>query len=141
MATVHSTVRSFLDRYVAAVRASDADALIALYADDMHVFDMLEPFERHGLDAGRAMIERWLGDNGATQQCEIEDLHVLESGDLAAARAAVRYGETLEDGTHHSVVTRATWTLQRIGGDWKIVTEHTSVPLSEKDMQPIFEGR
>lgn len=141
MATVQSTVQSVIDRYVAAVKASNADALISLYAADAHIFDMMEPFERHGLDAARTMIERWLGHEGATQQCEFEDLHMTESGDLASVRAAVRYGETLSDGTHHGVVTRATWTLQRIGDDWKIVTEHTSVPLSEKDMQPMYDAR
>ncbi len=141
MATTQSTVLAFLDRYAAAVKASDAEALTALYAEDAHIYDMMAPFERHGVEAGRAMIEAWLGDGSARQKCEIEDVHVLQSGDLAAVRATVRYGETLPDGTHHGVVTRATWTLQKVNDDWKIVTEHTSVPLSETDMQPVFDAR
>lgn len=134
-------VQDLFDRYVAAVKASDAGELLALYADDVHVFDLMEPFERHGRESGREMMESWLGDASATQDCAIEDLHVIESGDLAAARAAVRYGVTMGDGTHHTMWNRATWTLQRIDGAWKIVTEHTSVPLGEDDMQPRFEAR
>lgn len=129
------------DRYMAAVKASDAEALLALYDDDVHVFDMMEPFERHGRDSGREMMESWLGDKNATQDCTIEDLSVIESGDLAAARAAVRYGVTMADGTRHTMWNRATWTLRRFDGEWKIVTEHTSVPLGEEDMQPRFEAR
>lgn len=134
-------IRDVFDRYAAAVKASDADALMALYADDVHVFDMMEPFERHGRESGREMIQSWLGDTSATQDCDIEDLQVIESGDLAAVRAAVRYGVTMADGTHHTMWNRATWTLRRIDGAWKIVTEHTSVPLGEDDMQPRFEAR
>jgi uncharacterized protein (TIGR02246 family) len=134
-------VKDVFDRYVAAVNASDADALLALYADEVHVFDMMEPFERHGNDASRDLLQAWLGDESVTQECTIEDLHMVESGDLAAARAAVRYGMTMADGTRHSMWNRATWTLQRIDGEWKIVTEHTSVPLGEEDMQPRFEAR
>lgn len=134
-------VKDIFERYATAVKASDADALLTLYADDVHVFDMMEPFERHGVESGREMIEGWLGDESATQDCTIEDLHIVESGDLAAVRAAVRYGVTMADGTHHTMWNRATWTLQRIDGAWKIVTEHTSVPLGEQDMQPRFEAR
>ena len=137
----NTTVKNVIDRYMAAVKASDADDLLALYADDVHVFDMMEPFERHGSESGREMLQAWLGDESATQHCAIEDLHVVESGDLAAARAAVRYGVTMADGTNHTMWNRATWTLQRIDGEWKIVTEHTSVPLGEEDMQPRFEAR
>jgi uncharacterized protein (TIGR02246 family) len=134
-------VKDVFDRYVAAVNASDVDALLALYADDVHVFDMMEPFERHGNDASRELLQAWLGDESVTQECVIEDLHIIENGDLAAARAAVRYGMTMADGTRHSMWNRATWTLQRVNGHWKIVTEHTSVPLGETDMQPRFEAR
>lgn len=134
-------VQDVFTRYVAAVNASDVDALLALYAEDVHVFDMMEPFERHGRDSGREMMEGWLGEANVTQDCAIENLAIIESGDLATARAAVRYGMTMADGTHHSMWNRATWTLQRIDGEWKIVTEHTSVPLGAEDMQPRFEAR
>lgn len=134
-------VEDLFDRYVAAVNASDPEALLALYADDVHIFDMMEPFERHGRDSGREMIQAWLGEEGTTQDCRIEDLHILERDDLATARAAVRYGMTMADGMQHAMWNRATWTLQRIDGTWKIVTEHTSVPLGVDDMQPVFEAR
>jgi uncharacterized protein (TIGR02246 family) len=140
MATTQSTVQSVIDRYVEAVKASDADALLALYADDVHVFDLMLPFERQGIESGREMIEAWLNEGGE-QDCSIEDLHVIEEGDLAVARASIRYGYSGEDGTKHTMWNRATWTFRRIDGDWKIVGEHTSVPLSEPDMQPVFDAR
>ena len=140
MATVQSTVQSVLDRYVAAVEASDVEGLMALYADDVHVFDLIEPFERHGIESGREMITVWLNESGR-QECAIEDLEVLDEADLAVARASVRYGINMDEGTHHIMWNRLTWTLRRIDGDWKIVAEHSSVPLSNPDMQPIFDGR
>lgn len=140
MATTRSTVQSVLDRYVQAVKASDAEALLALYGDDVHVYDLMAPFERHGKDSSRELIEAWL-NGGGEQDCSVEDIVVLEEGDLAVARASIRYGYTGEDGTKHNMWNRATWTFRRIDGEWKIVGEHTSVPLSEPDMQPIFDAR
>jgi uncharacterized protein (TIGR02246 family) len=139
MATVQSSVQSVFDRYTAAVQASDADSLLALYADDVHVYDLMAPFERHGKESGREMIAAWLGNKEEKQSCTIEDLHVDESGDLAVARASVRYEVNMPDGTHHGMWNRATWALRRIEGEWKIVMEHTSVPLGAEDMQPVFE--
>lgn len=141
MATTRTTVQSVFDRYVEAVKASDADALLSLYADDVHVFDLMEPFERHGKESSLVLIEEWLGKDGEQQSCTIEDLHIEEAGDLAVARASVLYEVTMPDGTHHAMWNRGTWALRRIDGEWMIIMEHTSVPLGAEDMQPVFDGR
>lgn len=141
MATVAPTVQSVFDRYVSAVTSSDVDALLSLYADDVHVYDLMEPFERHGKESGREMIESWLGNADEKQDCAIEDLTVEESGDLAVARGSIRYEVTMADGTHHGMWNRGLWALRRIDGNWKIAMEHTSVPLGAEDMQPMYEAR
>ena len=134
-------VKRIFEQYVAAVKASDVNALLALYADDVHMFDMMEPFEQHGREAGREIIEAWFSHESEQAWCAIEDLHVEESVDLAVARAAVCYTLTMADGTKHEMWNRATWALRRIDGEWKIIIEHTSVPLRGEDMQPNFEAR
>jgi ketosteroid isomerase-like protein len=141
LATTQTTPRSVFDRYVDAVRASDVDALLSLYADDVHVFDMMEPFERHGTETGRDMIEAWFGHEKGQPSCVIEDLHIEESGDLALARASVCFVVTMADGVKEQMWTRATWGLRRVEDEWKIMLEHTSVPLSGEDMQPMYDGR
>ena len=141
MPTSVSSVQSVFTRYIEAVKASDADALLSLYADDVHVYDLMEPFERHGKESGREMIAAWLGNKDETQDCTIEDLVTEESGDLAVARGSIRYEVTMADGAHHGMWNRGTWVLRRIAGDWKIITEHTSVPLGAEDMQPVYERR
>jgi uncharacterized protein (TIGR02246 family) len=138
--TQTTTVQSVFDQYVDAVKASNAETLLSLYADDVHVYDLMAPFERHGKESSRELIEAWLNDGGQ-QDCSIEDLEVIEEGDLASARASIRYGYTGEDGTKHTMWNRGTWTLRRIDGEWKIIVEHTSVPLSEPEMQPVFDAR
>lgn len=141
MATLQSPVQPVFDRYVQAVETADAEALLTLYADDVHVFDLMEPFERHGTDAVREMIDAWFAHENGQASCEIENLSVEESGDLAVARAAVRYGMTLADGSRLEMRNRATWALRRIDGAWRIIMEHTSVPLTGQDMQPVFDAR
>jgi len=140
MAMTTSSVQSVLDRYIQTVEASDVEGLLSLYSDDVHIYDMMMPFERRGPESGREMISAWLNESGR-QECAIEDLVVLEEGDLAVARASVRYGINMDEGTHHTMWNRVTWTLRRIDGEWKIVAEHTSVPLSDPEMQPVFDAR
>ncbi len=141
MATTRSTVQSVLDRYVQAVKASDADALLALYSDDVHVYDLMEPFERHGNASQRELMEAWLNEEGVEQDCVIEDVNIMQDGDLAVARASVRYSATKPGDEQEWMWNRAPWALRRETGEWKIIHEHTSVPLSAPDMQPIYDGR
>ena len=50
-----------LDAYVAAVRAKDAEAFLALYADDARNFDLWGVWAYDGKDALRAMVDGWFG--------------------------------------------------------------------------------
>lgn len=139
MATANADIQAVLDRYVQAVRASDAGALMSLYADDVHVYDLMAPFERHGTENQRELMEAWLSSSDTEQDCRIEDLEIMQDGDLAVARASIEYSSKRDDGGTDSMWNRATWAFRRESGEWKIVLEHTSVPLGEEDMQPVFD--
>jgi ketosteroid isomerase-like protein len=65
----------------------------------------------------------------------IEDSSGFEDGDLAAASAAVQYRGS-SDVHEESMWNRITIVLHRIDGAWKIVSEHTSMPIDDETMQP-----
>lgn len=138
MASTQTDIQTVFDRYVAAVKASDAQAMLSLYSDDVHVFDLMGGWEHHGVDAWRQTVEEWLGDQSMEQGCSLADLTIIEEGNLAVVRAMINY-EYTKDGEQDHMWNRGTWALRRIDGDWKIVVEHTSVPLDDKSMQPLFK--
>jgi ketosteroid isomerase-like protein len=118
----------------------DPDALTALYVDDVHIFDAMGAWETQGKDAWRVIVEAWLSEPGLTPGCAFEDLTIFEEGDFAAAHASVEYSHVQNDnGKRTSLWNRGSWVLRRINEDWKIVTEHTSVLINDKTMEPIWE--
>src|SRR4051812_2466506 len=85
-------VRALFDRYTDAVAARDVDAFVALFDDDIHVFDMWGVWSYRGLDAWRRMTEEWFGSLGDEQVAvRFDDVETQVDGDSALALAYVSY--------------------------------------------------
>jgi ketosteroid isomerase-like protein len=57
-------VETALARYAQAVRDKYVDAFAALYAEDVHVFDMWGAWSLHGIEAWRGTADSWFGSLG-----------------------------------------------------------------------------
>lgn len=118
--------------YQAAVHAKDVDALLALYADDVFIFDMWSEWSYRGAAAWRGVVEQWFGSLGSERvEVEMDDVDTILSGDLAVIHATVTYrGLSAAGETLRAMQNRLTCTLKHIGGSWKIVHEHSSAPAN-----------
>lgn len=137
MPTTEAAIRDVIATYADAFQAVDVERIAALYADDVLVFDLMGGFALRGLPAWRAMLESVARDMHEGV-CTVADLEVLASDDLAVASAIVYYGDKSETGLM-GMHNRATFVLRPMDGTWKIVHEHTSVPLDDQ-MQPILSA-
>jgi len=127
----NGSIEQVLERYAAAVRAKDVDGFVALYAPDVHVFDMWGRWSYHGADAWRAMATEWFGSLGSEQAAvEFADVQTVVGDDLALAHAFVTYKGLSADGAElRAMNNRLTWALRRTpDGDWQVVHEHSSSP-------------
>jgi uncharacterized protein (TIGR02246 family) len=124
-------IEHVVEAYTAAVHGKDADAFAALYADDARNFDMWGGFSYEGADAIRAMAEGWFGSVGTDQiRVEFQEVHETVGNDVAVANAFIRFRGVSAGGEElRSMTNRITWGLRRTADGWKIVHEHTSVPL------------
>jgi uncharacterized protein (TIGR02246 family) len=130
MSTDTKSVLALLEAYQAAVHAKNADAFAALYDADVRVFDMWGAWSCEGIAAWRAMAADWFGSLGTDSVVVgVDDARVQVAQDLASVQAFLTFtgvsalGETLR-----AMDNRLTWVLQRRGGTWKVVHEHTSAP-------------
>ena len=64
-------MKEILDAYVAAVRAKDVEAFLALYADDVRTFDLWSVWTYDGKQALRAMVEEWFGSPDTAPQVAV----------------------------------------------------------------------
>ena len=132
-----------LQAYQAAVLARDADAFLALYAPDARVFDTWGVWCYEGVAARRAAIDGWFSSLGDERvQVTFEDVRVDTSpgADLALLSATGRFAAVSPAGAElRSMQNRLSWGLRRQGGGWRILHEHTSVPIGFGDLQGILQ--
>jgi uncharacterized protein (TIGR02246 family) len=121
-----------LEAYGSAVQAKDVDAFVALYDEDVRVFDMWGRWSYDGLDAWRAMASEWFGSLGEESAgVEFQDVQTVVGDGVAAAHAFVTFKGLSADGEElRAMSNRLTWALRTAGdGAWKVVHEHSSAPI------------
>jgi len=133
-------VRQALDAYAAAVYVKDVDAFALIYADDVHVFDSWGQWEYAGLDAWRAMATAWFGSLGDERvQVTFTDVGSAVGDTAAVGHAAVTFTAVSPPGERlRSTTNRMTVGLEKRNGTWKIVHEHTSLPIDMATGKALF---
>ena len=119
-----------LELYRAAVYAKDVDALMALYADDVRVFDMWGTWECVGAQAWRAAVTDWFGSLGSDLVVvEMDDVQSVGAGETVVLSAFLTYrGLSAQGQELRSMNNRLTLVCTQDSGDWKVIHEHSSSP-------------
>ena len=124
-------IKRVLDAYKAAVFAKDVEAFVALYGQDVCVFDMWGKWSYSGVETWRAMVTDWFGSLGDERVAvALDDLQTTVADDLAVAHAFVTYtGLSAEGQELRAMCNRLTWVLTQKDDAWQIVHEHSSAPV------------
>jgi len=131
MSTPDPRLLSICDNYVRAVREKNVAAFLSLYHPTARVFDTWSTWSYEGVPARRQVIEKWFGSLGEERVAVTFDrVQTTVAGDLASLTARAVFAAIAPDGAElRSMQNRLTWVLQPDGDAWKIIHEHTSVPL------------
>ncbi|HEY8912146.1 SgcJ/EcaC family oxidoreductase [Lacisediminihabitans sp.] len=140
MSIEHTPVGRTLAAYAAAVNAKDVDAFAAIYDDDVHIFDSWGRWQYSGIDEWRAMATGWfesLGDE--TVEVGFADLRSVVGDDVAFGHAAVTFtGISATAERERAMTNRLSIGLHKKDGVWKVVHEHTSLPIDMESGSAIF---
>jgi len=133
-------VTQALAAYAAAVHAKDVEAFTALYADDVHVFDSWGQWQYSGIGEWREMAAGWFGSLGDERvEVEFRDVRSSVGEDVAFGHAAVTFAGVSARGERlRSMTNRLTLSLVKREGVWKIVHEHSSLPIDLESGKGIF---
>jgi uncharacterized protein (TIGR02246 family) len=124
-------IERMLEEYAESVRAKDVDRFVALYGDDVRVFDMWGRWSYDGVAAWREMVAEWFGSLGSEQVAvEFQDVQTVVGDDVAVADAFVTYkGLSAEGEELRAMNNRLTWALRKQSdGTWRVFHEHSSSP-------------
>jgi ketosteroid isomerase-like protein len=118
---------------------TNMDKLIGYYADDATVLDIYAP----GIYKGRDQIYAGFAPQMATiasMTQKIAEMNVATNGNFACAIAQIEFDAVLKDGEKISLSVRQLDAFKKIGGEWKIVQQHISLPIDAKTGAAILDG-
>ena len=124
-------IRALEDRFVAAFKAKDVDAIMKLYVPGqaLVVFDVVPPRQYVGAAAYRKDWQTFLGNFDGPITVELTDLDIGADRNLAFSHSIQRVAGTDKQGKKLDLTVRVTDVYQKIRGRWFIVHEHVSVPV------------
>ena len=119
------------DDYQRAVHEKNVSAFLGLYHPAARVFDTWGVWSHEGEPARRKVIEEWFSSLGEERVAVTFDrVQATATGELATLTARVIYAAISPAGVElRRMQNRLTWVLKFEDGAWKIIHEHTSVPI------------
>jgi uncharacterized protein (TIGR02246 family) len=126
----HSDIHRIVDAHAAAVRRGDVDAMLADFAEDVVVFDVVEPLRRAGRDSVRERALEWVTSYEGPVTWENRDVVVVGAADVAFSSMLSHVTGTLKNGTRVDMFFRKTLGFERRDGRWLITHDHGSVPFN-----------
>ena len=141
MNELEKPIMQVLDSYKTAVTTKDVDAFVALYDQDVRVFDIWGEWSYKGVEAWRGMVTDWFGSLGNERVIvDMDGVQTIVEHDIAIVHAFVIYkGVSAEGKELRAMQNRLTWVLKRENSAWKIVHEHTSAPVNIETSKVILQ--
>ena len=134
-------IRALVDTFVKAIRAKDVDRVMSAFAPQVVSFDLGPPL-RHG--GGAAFSRRWQAlfqsIPGAIDY-EVHDLQVAVGNGVAFSHSLNRMAGTTATGGAMDRWLRWTACYRKVGGQWRIVHEHVSVPVDVQHGTAVLNAR
>ena len=141
MSEVDPRIVLVCDGYTRAVHEKNVAAFLGLYHEDPRVFDTWGIWSYENLAERRKVIEEWFSSLGDERvRVTFDRLRTVAVPELAMLSARVVYAAISAKGEElRAMQNRLTWVLKPDRGAWKIIHEHTSVPIGFSDLKGILE--
>lgn len=124
-------IRQLLAQWQKAFEAKDVNGVMAVYApgNSLTAYDIVPPLQYKGADAYRKDYTDFFAQFDGPLHVETRDVHIETGGNLAFAYGLERIsGKLKKSGQPVDMWLRYTSGFKRIGGRWRDVHDHVSVP-------------
>jgi uncharacterized protein (TIGR02246 family) len=136
-------IKALEERFVAAFKAKDLDAIMKAYAPDqtLVVFDVVPPRQYVGPAAYRKDWQAFLDSFAGPITVELSDLDVAADRNLAYSHSIQRVAGTDKQGKKLDLTLRVTDVYKKSRGRWFIIHEHVSVPVDLDTGKPDLSSK
>ena len=132
-------IRAMEDRFAAAFKAKDIDAIMKMYVpgNDLFVFDVGVPRQHVGWDDYKKDWHDFLATFQGPLKFDISDLSITSDGKIAYGHCIQHVTGTGPDGAPIDFTVRVTDVYRKVDGKWLIAQEHVSVPIDFSGPKPV----
>jgi ketosteroid isomerase-like protein len=135
-ATLHlvggeASVRERLETLAQAIRDKDIDAVMAHYAPDVIVYDVMPPLVVQGAPDYRKNFERWFASILGPIDYEMNNVRISMSESHAFCHFVSHIKGSRKNGEKADYWVRVTTCFQKVNGQWFVGHEHVSMPAGE----------
>ena len=125
-------IAELLTRYERAIHDKDAAAVAACYTKDVVAYDLAPPLalESRATVTDPAVLEGWFATWDGPIRSVAKEVHIRAGGDVGYAFALRHLSGRKTSGESVDMWFRATATMAKENGDWKITHVHNSVPFA-----------
>jgi uncharacterized protein (TIGR02246 family) len=136
-------IRALEDRFVAAFKAKDVDAIMKAYAPDrtLVVFDVVPPRQYVGAAAYRKDWQTLFDSFDGPITVELTDLDAVTDRNLAYSYSIQHVAGTDKHGKKLDLTVRVTDVYRKAHGRWQIIHEHVSVPVDLETDKPDLSSK
>jgi ketosteroid isomerase-like protein len=126
-------IKAILEAWADAARRHDVPAILAHHESDMVMFDLPPPLQCKGIEAYAQTWGLFFRYHKPGAAFDIQELAVTASQDVAFAIAIMRCGpdSSSNPADKDGFLFRLTVGLRKVGGEWRVVHEHHSVPATD----------
>lgn len=117
----------------------DMEKVIGHYADDAVVLDIYAP----GIFKGREQIHAGFAPQLAkirSMKGTMPEMTIATNGNFGCAAMQIAFETTLKDGTQFKMNLRQLDAFKKIGGKWKVIQQHISLPLDPRTLDAIVDA-
>jgi uncharacterized protein (TIGR02246 family) len=136
-------IRALEERFVAAFKAKDVDAIMKVYAPDqtLVVFDVVPPRQYVGAAAYRKDWQTLFDSLNGPITVELTDLDIVTDRNLAYSHSIQHVAGTDKQGKKLDLTVRVTDVYKKAQGRWLIIHEHVSVPVDLDTGKPDLSSK
>jgi ketosteroid isomerase-like protein len=117
------------------IAATNADEVMKYYdQNDIDLYDFVPPLQYKGAAAVHGDLDNFF-NNAKNVKGNFVELVVETDGKMAMARSIQHFTWTSQDGKAQEATLRVTDVLHKVGGEWKVIHSHVSVPVDPKTGQ------
>lgn len=122
-------IERLLQTRIAALARKDAASANAVLDKNIVAFELAGPLQLPSAKAtDDGLAQAWLNSFDTGPEVTIRELSIHSDGDVAFCHSLNHLRGRRNDGKEIDLTMRSTLGLRRVGGEWKIIHAHTSLP-------------